>query len=989
MENNKDTAGKQKTAVKAKTVTLKAKGKSLTGQPLDNIELNPQLDNDKQVTEQSRGGVVLSFGRMNPPTVGHEKLVKKVVDVANSKRATPMLFLSHSQDKKKNPLEYADKVRFARKAFGSLVQASPAKTLIDIAKNLQSKFKEMTIVVGSDRVHEFEVLLNKYNGKEYNFDKITVVSAGERDPDAEGVEGMSASKMRAAVQDGDRQKFISGLPALLKKHGAEVFTLVSSGMKLQEELQAEGLLSEVLDINQRRKRGIIMKRYSAKIARAKQLAQKRLATNEKLKKRAQVQARDMVRARVAGSRGQEYHTLSPSERIQVDKMVEKRKTAISKLAKRIMPRVKAAEFARLKSFTQGHPLQQLHSGPAIQHEQFNQMFEQAVSKIEIVTVDSIIQEMTNLVLDKIITEKQIKSLQKRSERSGISFDILEQVYVRGLLDSMGDQTIAFNRVNAFCCGGKTAVNEDADLYAKVERKDINEDLRKWFDQKWVRMDTKGEIKGDCAREEGEGKPKCLPMAKAQAMDKEDRATAARRKRREDPVADRQGKGGKPVNVATEAYIVEKNSPTNPALWSRAKALARQKFDVYPSAYANGWAAKYYKSKGGGWKSVSENVAFENFMDGKGPGKPGDSARHGLKGKSTAELKSIRSSDSASPRKKQLAHFMLNMTRKESIEEGYDVNSKHYKALTDLDLNTKNRDMTTKLDGYGPLNPSDEKGSKSFWDEKAKMWKTTTEAAMEARCGNCAAFNQSPAIMKKMAEGLGPAGDKIQELADLGFCELFEFKCAGSRTCNKWLVNGPITESNNKPYVKAFAEKGSTKQQGWKASNKHGKVKYFGTDFKKSALKHADIDEAFAQAVTRDPSPDTPTNDSLPRKKLQKVGRSTLSVATNDADHPTSITSSHFRLQQIKKKIIDETTSLDDLFDNAYTPEEVHTDCGTPECCGKCDTADLEETAKTADKHPVVVPSYIDGKGNTIPAKTVMRKKSKPIVNFGDNGSDGQ
>ena len=142
---------------------------------------------------------------------------------------------------------------------------------------------------------------------------------------------------------------------------------------------------------------------------------------------------------------------------------------------------------------------------------------------------------------------------------------------------------------------------------------------------------------------------------------------------------------------------------------------------------------------------------------------------------------------------------------ETVNEGYDVNSKHYKALTDLDLNTKNRDMTTKLDGYGPLNPMDKKGSKAFWEEKAKMWNTTTEAAMEARCGNCAAFNQSPAIMKKMAEGLGPAGEKIQDLANLGFCELFEFKCAGTRTCNKWLVNGPIinedvTSSNDEQHA---------------------------------------------------------------------------------------------------------------------------------------------------------------------------------------------
>ena len=142
----------------------------------------------------------------------------------------------------------------------------------------------------------------------------------------------------------------------------------------------------------------------------------------------------------------------------------------------------------------------------------------------------------------------------------------------------------------------------------------NEDLRTWFRQKWVRMDTKGNIKGDCAREDGEGKPKCLPSTKAYSMSKADRATAARRKRREDPVADRPGKGGAPINVRTEEMdLEEENKPTNPALWARAKSLAKSKFDVYPSAYANGWAAKWYKSKGGGWKSVSEGVDDEGGM----------------------------------------------------------------------------------------------------------------------------------------------------------------------------------------------------------------------------------------------------------------------------------------------------------------------------------------------------------------------------------------
>lgn len=143
---------------------------------------------------------------------------------------------------------------------------------------------------------------------------------------------------------------------------------------------------------------------------------------------------------------------------------------------------------------------------------------------------------------------------------------------------------------------------------------LKEDLRKWFREKWVRYDTKGNIKGPCARDEGEGKPKCRPLASARAMSKDERAKSARRKRREDPVADRPGKGGKPVMVRTEETLMEKNVPTNPALWARAKAQARAKFDVYPSAYANGWASKWYKSKGGGWKTAANESIEEACWD---------------------------------------------------------------------------------------------------------------------------------------------------------------------------------------------------------------------------------------------------------------------------------------------------------------------------------------------------------------------------------------
>lgn len=741
---NKATKKKKETGtVKQQSVTLKANGKSLTGKPLDNIEINPQLDSTRQVTEQSRGGVVLTFGRMNPPTVGHEKLVDKVKDVASSKRATPMVFLSHSQDKKKNPLDYEDKVRFARAAFGKIVQHAPQKTLIDILKNLQSKFTEVTLVVGSDRVKEFETLLNKYNGKDYTFDKIDVVSAGERDPDAEGVSGMSASKMRAAVQAGDEKKFIQGLPRKLHSAGKQVYDLVRSGMQLQEELEQGDLLSEVLSVQQRRQRALIMKRYAPRIKRARELAKRRLAADTKLKKRAMIQARDIVRKRVAGRRGAEYASLSPSEKIQVDLAVEKRKKVIGKIAKRILPKVKQAEFQRLKSYMQGHQMEPKHTGMvSVQKEsmdELNTMFVQYAEAIDTTSVEAILEEMTNLVLDKIITEKQVAALEKRSNRTGIDYDLLEQVYVRGLIESMGDHRAAFNRVNAFCCGGRTAMNEDYDLYQLVEKPDLNDVF------------------------ESKNKPYVKPHYGSPNPQKQTGWKAS-------------NKHGKvkyfgldfKKSASKHAGIDEglKDPKDNPC-WKGYKPVGTKKL------------------RG---KTVPNCVPEEVSI-------PDD-----LNKKLDKVAKQLNKSVKAHARQRDI---IKSLTSKDKKDVNESLNTDHYKALTDIELNTKNRDMTAKNDGYGPLNPSDERGSKKFWEEKAEMWNTTVDAAKKSLCGNCAAFNQSKEVMDKIAEGLGPEGDKINELADLGFCEIWEFKCAAARTCNVWIHGGPIKEDLDMAFENAM------------------------------------------------------------------------------------------------------------------------------------------------------------------------------------------
>lgn len=173
-----------------------------------------------------------TFGRFNPPTEsGHGKLISAVQAHAEKTGGKHYIFPSHSQDPKKNPLSHSDKVGAMKKLFpGANVVSHPdVKNAIHALKHLESKgHTHATMVVGDDRVHEFHKLLHAYNGKEYNFKKINVVSAGHRDPDAEGSEGMSASKLRGLVKSGKRDEFISHYSD--KKLGAEIHDKVKANM---------------------------------------------------------------------------------------------------------------------------------------------------------------------------------------------------------------------------------------------------------------------------------------------------------------------------------------------------------------------------------------------------------------------------------------------------------------------------------------------------------------------------------------------------------------------------------------------------------------------------------------------------------------------------------------------------------------------------------------------------------------------------------------
>lgn len=316
------------------------------------VVINPPLKEAPSKT------AVFGWGRMNPITTGHEKLVKKIQSVARERKATPLVYLTHSQDKKKNPLSYADKVALAKMAFGKdIIVSTKANTIIKVMQELSKRFDSVVLVVGQDRIKDFETLLNKYNGKDYTFDSIEVVSAGDRDPDAEDVSGMSASKMRAAAAAGQFDKFKQGLPSGLASVAQSVYDMVRSGMKISESVEE---LDEALTLQQRRQRAITMRKFKAKIANAKKRAMKKPATMEKLKKRARKAAINILRAKLGGEGGKSYGNLSVSQKIMIDKKVEKKKGAIDRIAKKLVPQMKRKEAERRKSTT---------------NEQFNEMFD--------------------------------------------------------------------------------------------------------------------------------------------------------------------------------------------------------------------------------------------------------------------------------------------------------------------------------------------------------------------------------------------------------------------------------------------------------------------------------------------------------------------------------------------------------------------------------------------------------------------------------------
>jgi hypothetical protein len=314
--------------------------------------------------EQSGKTAVYTFGRFNPPTIGHEKLLRVVDTTSKKEGGDYFVYTSHSQDPKKNPLSHKQTINFLKLIFSkhrSHIEDSSAVTALHAASDIYDKggYTKLMMVVGSDRVRDFSALLNRYNDSKskhgyYKFDSIEVVSAGERDPDAEGADGMSASKMRQAVKDSDYDVFKMGLPSGTSDSiSKNLYNAVAKGMKLEikEDLGLDNV-DELLNPAQLRKLSLRMKLQAKKpgFIKKRQMAMKRPAGKDAIDKRSRKAAiQKVVQKFFPKLQSKDKSELSYSERDQISKLVQKKSAVIGKIAKKLVKDKRKQDVERRKS----------------------------------------------------------------------------------------------------------------------------------------------------------------------------------------------------------------------------------------------------------------------------------------------------------------------------------------------------------------------------------------------------------------------------------------------------------------------------------------------------------------------------------------------------------------------------------------------------------------------------------------------------------------
>lgn len=485
----------------------------------DEIIVNPSLEDIIQ--EEKSKTVAVLFGRMNPPTKGHEENVEGLKKLAKEHNADHVVIASHSHDAKKNPLNAAQKLKHLKRAFPGTNVTTSSKEKPTIFHHLSELHKQgyhhVVIAGGEDRAHEYNKVKD-YNGKEgkhgyYNFKSIKTASTGERK------EGVSGTDMRKHAQNNDFHSFRKNLPTKLaanEKHAKAVFDDTRKGMQLAEQME---IIERVVSLQQRRKRAQVMRRYSSRLARARAVKRFRLAQNPTINRRSQKIAKGALRARFAGARGASYSTLPTQDKILVDRQIDAKTKLIKKMVQRIQPRVKQADVRRLQA-ARSHKKYRANimpRGTIVSSVDYNDLFKQMFT-------EQLNYEQFNKIYDIVINEQKLyesdeKALAKKSDKSGVPLDVLHEVFERGLQEWTEDsnktpQQVAFERVNSFINNGETRVTKD---------KDLNENFSAFYTAKDLGMKAQGgfEYHPSVMMEDA-----ASHMRKASVLDKEGKGSLA-------------------------------------------------------------------------------------------------------------------------------------------------------------------------------------------------------------------------------------------------------------------------------------------------------------------------------------------------------------------------------------------------------------------------------------------------------------------------------
>ena len=465
-------------------------------------EINNTVKTFKQYSEEKKNEVVFTFGRFNPPTTGHEKLMNKLASVAIG--SNYRIYASHSNDAKKNPLQYDEKVKIMRKMFPkhgrNIILDSRIKNVFDVATSLYDQgFTRIVMVVGSDRVAEFRKLLNKYVGVKgrhgfYEFpDGIDVISAGERDPDAEGVTGMSASKMRAAAVAGDFKSFSQGLP---RSYGEDMtlFNLLRKRMGLKEKVNFRKhiQLPQLSTIRERYVAGEIFNVgdtvYSGnnKITIAERRTNFIIDTNENkhfVDSLSEVRQDKDIKDR-EGTQPAKYYgkDMKKSTKAARARHFEKgaKKSDEDPSAYKPAPgdasaKTKPSKYTQdmKKKFPELYKedLNLDENDKAKLYKLYTKAMKHMPNSPAQLRIRKEIEELRKKM--KLDESSADKSIAKKAKASGISASILKQVYKRGVAawrtghrPGTTPEQWGHARVNSFITGGKTRTTADADLWKK-------------------------------------------------------------------------------------------------------------------------------------------------------------------------------------------------------------------------------------------------------------------------------------------------------------------------------------------------------------------------------------------------------------------------------------------------------------------------------------------------------------------------------------------